>query len=204
MSPAGGRGPAHGQGAAQCLADQVLRHGVAHVPADDFARAAVQPDGQVEPAAALARQERDVAHPDPVRGGGGQLAQQAVGHSAHGRVRIRGARYERARPLGAQAVGLEHATDAPAAHGMVLGLHLGPQPARAVALAVMHKRFAYSHLPGRFGHSLAPLPVPSVVRAGRRAQHLAELAHRHFVDPLGNVVVGTHRVGWPKMTKAFL
>jgi len=38
-----GSGPAHGWGAAQDLADQTLRHRVAQVPADDFARIAVGP-----------------------------------------------------------------------------------------------------------------------------------------------------------------
>lgn len=40
-----GRGPAHDQGTAQRFADQVFAHRVAHVPAHDLARAAVEPDG---------------------------------------------------------------------------------------------------------------------------------------------------------------
>ena len=51
---------AHGQGPAQGLADQVFGRGTAHVPAHDFARTAVEPDGQVEPAAALPGQVGDV------------------------------------------------------------------------------------------------------------------------------------------------
>ena len=50
-----GRWPAHGQGVAQGLIDQVLGHRVAHFPAEHFARAAVKLDGQVQPAAALAQ-----------------------------------------------------------------------------------------------------------------------------------------------------
>jgi hypothetical protein len=46
--------------------------------------------------------------------------------------------------------------------------------------------------------------VPRIVRAGCHAQHLVELAYGHLASSLGNkVVVGTHRVGWPKITKAF-
>lgn len=85
MSPAGGRA-AHDQGSAQRFADQVFGHRVAHVPTDDFARAALRPHGQVEPAAAVAGQVRDVAHPDPAGGGRGRLAEQAVRCGAHGRV----------------------------------------------------------------------------------------------------------------------
>nr|WP_234795218.1 hypothetical protein [Hymenobacter arizonensis] len=48
----------------------------------------------------------------------------------------------------AQAVGFEHPADAPAAHGVALGLHFDPQPAGAVALAVVRKRFAHGYLPG--------------------------------------------------------
>ena len=88
MSPA--RGLAHGQGAPQGPADQVFGHRVAHVPTHDFARATVKPDGQVEPAATLARQVGDVARPHPV---GGRLTQQAVGRGLHGRAGIGGARH---------------------------------------------------------------------------------------------------------------
>ena len=105
--------------------------------------------------------------------------------------------------LGPQAVGLQHAADAPAADRMALGLHFRPQSTRAVALAVVRKRFAHRYLPGGLKHCLVPLPVPRVIRAGGHAQHLAELAHGHLAGSLGNVLVGAHRVGWPKMTKAF-
>lgn len=44
-----------------------------------------------------------------------------------------GRRTTKARRLGVQAVGFEHAADAPAAHGVALGLHLGPQAARAIS-----------------------------------------------------------------------
>jgi hypothetical protein len=63
MSPAGGRRTTR---ARRRASHQVFGHGLAHVPADDFARAAVEPDGQVQPAAALPGQLGDVAHPDPV------------------------------------------------------------------------------------------------------------------------------------------
>ena len=70
-------------------------------------------------------------------------------------------------PEGAQAVGFEHAPDTPTAHLVAFGLHYGPQPTLAVALAVAHRRRAHGGLPGRFRNQLALLPVPGVVRAGR-------------------------------------
>jgi len=33
---------------------------------------------------------------------------------------------------------------------------------------------------------------------------VVELAYREVGGPLGDVPVSAHRVGWPKMTKAFL
>jgi hypothetical protein len=81
-------------------------------------------------AAALARQVRDVAHPYQVRDGRGRLAEQAVGGGAHRRVRVGRAGHKRAGLLRPQAVDLQHAADAPAAHLMAFGLH--PQPTRAV------------------------------------------------------------------------
>ena len=124
-----GRRAAYGQSAPQGLTDQVFRHGLAHVPADDFARATVGPDGQVEPAATLLRQVGDAAHPHLVglgrRGGRGRrgLAEQAIRGGAHARVRIRGAGHKRAGLLGLQTMRLEHAPDAPAACHMTFGLH---------------------------------------------------------------------------------
>ena len=63
----------------------------------------------------------------------------------------------------------------PAAYGVAIGLHFGPQPARAVALAVARRRLAHGGLPGRFRNQPALLSVPRVVRAGRDLQDLAEL-----------------------------
>jgi hypothetical protein len=195
---------AHDQGPAQRFADQVFGHRVAHVPADDFARATVEPHGQVEPATALAGQVRDVAHPDPVGGSGGRLAQQAVRSGAHSRVGIGRVRHERAGLLGAQAVRFEHAADALAAHGVALGLHLDPQPARAIPLAVVRKRFAHRHLPSRLGSGCLSEMLPGIVGGRSHAQHLAALTHGHLARPLGNVSIGAHQVGWPKMTKSFI
>ena len=92
MSPAGGRRTFR----ARCSASLNRSLGIvrAHVPADDFARATVKPHVQVAPATVLVGQVRDVAHPDPVWGGGGRLAEQAVGCGAHGRVGIGRARYQ--------------------------------------------------------------------------------------------------------------
>ena len=100
-------------------------------------------------------------------------------------------------------MGLEHAADAPAAHGVALGLHFYAQATRAVALAVIGKRFAHSSLPDELGRWLLSAAQPGVIGCRGRAQRLAELVHRHVVGPLGDVLVGAHRVGWPKMTKAF-
>ena len=120
------RGAAHGQGPAPGLADQVFGQGLAHVPAHDFVRTAVEPHGQGAPAAALARQVGDVTHPHPVRGGGGRLAEQAVGGGPYGRVGIGGAEHKRAGLLRAQAVGFEHAADAPAANRVAFGWPFRP------------------------------------------------------------------------------
>ena len=133
-----------------------------------------------------------------------RLVDQVFGHGlAHVRVGIGGAGHKRAGLLGAQAVGFEHAADAPAAHGVAFGLHFRPQPAGAVALAVVDKGFAYRHLPGRLDRRLLSAAVPNVVRGRGHAQHLAEPADRHVGSALRDVLVGAHRVGWPKMTKAF-
>lgn len=75
---------------AQRLADQVFGHRIAHIPADDFERVPVQPDGQVEPVADLLGQLRDIARPHPVECRRGLLAQQAVRCSSHGRVGVGG------------------------------------------------------------------------------------------------------------------
>lgn len=102
-----------------------------------------------------------------------------------------------------QAVGLQHAADAPAADRMALGQRYGAQPARAVALAVVGKRFAHRDLPGWLDrwHPLATLP--GIIGGRGYAQGLAELPHGHLARALSNVLVGAHRVGWAKMTKAF-
>ena len=68
------RRAAHDQGATKRFADQVFGHRVAHVPAHNLARTAVEPHGQLEPAPALAGRVRDVADPDPVRGSRGRVA----------------------------------------------------------------------------------------------------------------------------------
>lgn len=70
--------PDGSQGATQGFAPEVFGQGVAYGPADDFTRAAVQPHGQVRPAAALARQIRAAADPHSVWSGRGRLAELAV------------------------------------------------------------------------------------------------------------------------------
>ncbi|HEX8658755.1 MAG TPA: hypothetical protein VF690_14520 [Hymenobacter sp.] len=92
-------------------------------------------------------------------------------------------------------MGFEHAADAPAADRVALGLHLGTQPARAVTLAVLRKRFAHRDLPSRLGNGLLAGAPLSVIRGRCHAQHLAELAHGHVGLALGDVLVGAHRVG---------
>ena len=65
------------------------------VPAHDPAGTGLAPSGQIAPAPAHQGQIRDIAHPDLVRGGGGELAEQSVfghhgcrvGHSGAGTVR---------------------------------------------------------------------------------------------------------------------
>jgi hypothetical protein len=128
---------------------------------------------------------------------------------AHGWVEIGHARHKRAPLLGAQAVRFEHAADAPTAHGITGGLHFGPHPARAVALAVVSKIFAYGHLSGRFDHWHLLAALPGVVGGRGYAQHLAEMTYRHLAGPPGDVLVNAREVGWPSLrfrqalTKAF-
>ena len=86
---------------------------------------------------------------------------------------------------------------------MAISLHFGPQLARAIALDVVYKHLVNSGLLDRFWSHPALLLVPGVVSVGRDLQHLAELAHGHPGPALGDVVVGAHGVGWPKVTKAF-
>ena len=90
---------------------------------------------------------------------------------------------------------LQHPADAPAADCMAPGLHFGAYLVRAVALAVVRKRFGHGYLPGRLGrwHLLAALL--SIAGGRGHAQHLAELAHRHAGCALGNVLAGAHQVG---------
>jgi hypothetical protein len=96
-------------------------------------------------------------------------------------------------------VGFEHAADAPTAHPVALRLHFRAQPAGAVTLAVVCKRLAHGHFPGRLGgrHLLAALP--GIVRGRDHPQGLAELAHGHPRRALGDVAVGAHGVGWPSL-----
>ena len=51
-----------------------------------------------------------------------------------------------------------------------------------------------------WGSGLSP---PSVVRPWGDAQGLAKLLHGHLGLALNDILVSAHRVGWPKMTKAF-
>ena len=87
--------------------------------------------------------------------------------AARGRVGIDGARHERAGLLGAQAMRFQYAPNAPTAHAAAVGLHLGAEPARAIALAVARKRLTISGLLSRLGHGVVLLPALCVVRAGR-------------------------------------
>ena len=121
----------------------------------------------------------------------------------HGRVGIGGAGHKRTGLLGPQAVCVEHAADAPAANRVAFGLHFHPQATRAVALAMIGRRSAYGYLPDGLGRWLLSAAQPSVVHSRGCTQHLAELAHGRVGGALGDVLVGAHRVGWPKMTKAF-
>lgn len=104
---------------------------------------------------------------------------------------------------GAQACGSQHPPNAPAAHQVALRVQLGPQTAGAVVGGMPGKLFLHRHFPGwRWGRH--PVPLPGIVRTSRHAQHLADMTHGHLGPPLSDVAVGTHRFGWPKMTKAFL
>ena len=51
---------------------------------------------------------------------------------------------------------------------------------------------------------MALLSVPGIASAGRHVRGVAGLAHGHLRLALGEVLIGTHRVGWPKMTKALV
>ena len=213
MNDQSARGPSHGQGATQRFADQVFGHGVAHVPAHHFARAAVKPNDQVQPVTSLAGQVRNIAllgmtHPRPVRGRGSRLAQQAVGRGAHGWVRVGRAGHERVGLLGRTRRARRPARSARAgcASGPPDGLGPAlryPLPAGAVALAVIRKCFAPFDLPGRLDRWYLPAAVPGIIRGRGHPQGLAELTHRHVARPLSEVLMGTHGVGWPKMIKAF-
>ena len=83
----------------------------------------------------------------------------------------------------------KHAGDAPAAHGVALRLHFGPQPPGPVALAVAGKGFAHGHLPRRFDDRLLPAVPPGIVGGRGHAQHLAKLAHGRVGGAVGNVLV---------------
>ncbi len=61
-------------------------------------------------------------------------------------------------------MGVEHAAAAPTAHEVALRLHFGPQPARAVALAVIGKVFAHRHLPARLDCRLLPAALSGIIR----------------------------------------
>ena len=78
------------------------------------------------------------------------------------------------------------------------------RPAGAVALAVPRKRLAHGHFSGWLRGRLALLSVLGIASDGRHVQGVAGLAHGHLRLALGEVLIGAHRVGWPKMTKAFL
>ena len=65
-----GRRPTHHERSTERLADQVFGYRVAHALAKNFARTAVEPNGQIKPAAALAGHLFDVTDPDPIWGRG--------------------------------------------------------------------------------------------------------------------------------------
>ena len=135
---------------------------------------------------------------------GGQLHEQAAGGSSYGRVRINGARHERAGLLVPQVVSFEHPADASAAHGVALGRHFGAESARAVALAVVPKCFAHRHLSSGLGRRQLSTALLGVICCQVHAQHLTELAHGSLGPPMGNILVDTYHVGWPRMTIVFL
>ena len=78
----------------------------------------------------------------------------------------------------------------------------GPQATGTVVRRMPGKLFPNRHLPGWLW-SGQPVPMPRVVGARGHARHLVELAHGNLGPALGDILVGAHRVGWPKMTKAF-
>ena len=62
-------------------------------------------------------------------------------------------------------MGFEYAANAPAAHGVALGLHFGAEPAGAVALTVVEKHFAHGDLLGRIGCQQLLAALPGIVRS---------------------------------------
>lgn len=79
-----------------------------------------------------------------------------LGGGPHGRVRVGEALYKRAGLLGQQAMRFEHVTGAPAAHRVVLDMHLGPQPTGAIPLlwypnALRTAIYQISSAVGKFG-----------------------------------------------------
>ncbi|MCB2380418.1 hypothetical protein LGH70_22690 [Hymenobacter sp. BT635] len=84
-------------------------------------------------------------------------------------------------------MGAQQAADAPTTYGVAVGLHFRPQPAGAVALAVVGKSFAHGHLPRRSDHWLLPAVTLGVIRSRGHAQRLAELAYVHLGGALGNI-----------------
>ena len=88
---------------------------------------------------------------------------------------------------------------------MALNPHLGAQSARAVALAMVPQCFAHGYLTRESDRRHSFTALPSLIHRWGHAQHLIELAQRargHAGGPLGHVLVGNHRVGWPQMSKA--
>jgi hypothetical protein len=63
---------------------------------------------------------------------------------------------------------------------MALGLHFRLQSAHAIALTMIGKRFAHLDLSSRLNGCILMTALPSVVRAGRNLQHVAELTHGHL------------------------
>ena len=178
-----GHGLAHGQGPAQSLTHQVFEHGRAHVPAHEFARVAVKPGSQLQPAAALFGQIHNVAHPDLVGSSRGGLRQQAIRGGPHVRVGVGGARHKRAGLLDrirrarrpAAATCAEYASDMPGDPGRAVrpvtdGCRSGPNAKQTLSGQLLAKLALEQMVDAAATHSRRSGLYAALGRADARAR----------------------------------
>ncbi|NRT18686.1 hypothetical protein HNP98_001507 [Hymenobacter sp. 9A] len=186
-----GRWPAHGQGVAQRFADQVSRTRPSPRPCANSGRAS-QPGRARRPGTA----GRCCCPPTHTRFGaveaGWPSKRLGAARTAGSESAVRGTNERGCWARRQWAWGTRRRRQRPTAWPW--GYFDAPL-ARAV-LAVMGKRFTHGYLLGR--HAQRHLLAAARGAVGRRGHTHSTWQSWHTGGPLGDMLVGAHRVGWPE------